>query len=180
MANFSKKFILQTDASGVAFGGEGMISQESDGVRQPIAYASRTLSAQERKASSTYELECLAVLFGTEKFRKYIEHQEFTMETDNQALCWLLSHPRQLGNIGRSVVKISALKFQVRHIKGTQNIVADTFSKMCCTAIPPTRCPQISHSAKNKKKLSLAQNRTFLCLLDEIYSVPRTKKLPFG
>jgi hypothetical protein len=91
---------------------------------------SRTLSAQERKASSVSELECLAILFGTDKFRKYIEHQEFVLETDNQALLWLLSHPRQLGKIGRWVVKISALKFEVRHIRGTQNIVADALSLM--------------------------------------------------
>jgi len=107
-----------------------VLSQERNGVRQPIVYASRTLSAQEPKASSTYELECLAVLFGTEKFHKYIEHQDFIFETDNQALSWLLSHPRQLGKIGRWVVKISALKFEVRHVHGTQNIVADTHSKM--------------------------------------------------
>ena len=76
---------MQTDARGVALG--AVLSQEVDGVRQPIACASRSLSAQERKASSIYELECLAVLFGTEKFRKYIEHQQFILETDNQALC---------------------------------------------------------------------------------------------
>jgi hypothetical protein len=84
MADFSEQFILQTDASSVALG--AVLSQERDGVRQPIAHASRTLSAQERKASSIYKLECLAVLFATEKFRKYIEHQEFILETDNQAL----------------------------------------------------------------------------------------------
>jgi len=67
MADFSGQFILQTDAIGVALG--AVLSQERDGVRQPIAYASRTLSAQERKASSIYELECLAVLFATEKVR---------------------------------------------------------------------------------------------------------------
>jgi len=66
MADFSKQFTLQTDASGVALG--AVLSQEIDGVRQPVAYASRTLSHQERKASSIYELGCLAVLFGTEKF----------------------------------------------------------------------------------------------------------------
>jgi hypothetical protein len=60
MADFSKQFILQADASGVAL--EAVLSQEVDGVRQTIAYASRTLSAQERKAASTYKLECLAVL----------------------------------------------------------------------------------------------------------------------
>ena len=121
MANFSEKFIIQTDASGAALGA---------GVRQPIAYTSQSLSAQERKASSTYDLECLAVLFGTEKFCKYIEHQDFILETDNKALSSLSSQPRQSGKIGRWVVKISALKFEVRHDRGTQNIVADTHSGM--------------------------------------------------
>jgi hypothetical protein len=82
MADFSEQFIVQTDASGVALG--AVLSQEVDGVRQPIAYASRTLSAQERKAASTYELECLAVLFAMDKFRKYLEHQAFVLETDNR------------------------------------------------------------------------------------------------
>jgi hypothetical protein len=53
-------------------------------VRLSVAYASRTLSVQERRALSIYELECLAVLFGFDKFRKYLEHQEFLLETDNQ------------------------------------------------------------------------------------------------
>jgi transposase InsO family protein len=128
MADYSQQFIVQTDASGVALG--AVISQEVEGVRQPIAYASRTLSAQERKASSTYELECLAVLFAMDKFRKYVEHQAFILETDNQALSWLLSHPRQLGKIGRWVACISASKFEVRHIRGTQNVVADALSHL--------------------------------------------------
>jgi hypothetical protein len=102
---------LQTDASGTALG--AVLSQEIDGCRQPVAYASRTLTAQERRASFAYEIECLAVLFGIDMFRQYLEHTEFLLKTDNQALSWLLSHPRQLGKIGRWVVKISSLKFKV-------------------------------------------------------------------
>jgi hypothetical protein len=128
MSDFEKSFVLQTDASNVAL--SAVLSQEIDGVRQPVAYASRTLMAQERKASSIYELESLAVLFGTDIFRKYLEHREFLLETENQALSWLLSHPRQLGKIGRWVVKISSLKFKVQHVRGTQNIVADSLSRM--------------------------------------------------
>lgn len=41
--HFSTPSILQMDASGVALG--AVLSQHSDGSRQPIAYASRTLSA---------------------------------------------------------------------------------------------------------------------------------------
>jgi hypothetical protein len=73
--------------------------------------------------------------FGTVKFRKYVEHQEFVLETDNQALSWLLVHPRQLGKIGRWKAKKTAIKFEVRHDRGTQNIVADALSRMF--EIPP-------------------------------------------
>jgi hypothetical protein len=54
IADFSKQFIVQTDASGLALG--AVLLQETNSVRLPVAYASRTLTAQERKASSTYEL----------------------------------------------------------------------------------------------------------------------------
>jgi hypothetical protein len=47
-----------------------------------------------------------------------------------------LSHPRQLGKIGRWVVKIYALKFQVRHIRRTQYIVADTLSRVFDSSPP--------------------------------------------
>ena len=99
MADFNITFILQTDASSCALG--AVLLQEIEVVRQPIAYASRMLISQEKKASSAYESECLAVIFGVEKFRQYLEHWEFILETDNQALSWLLSHPRQLGKLGR-------------------------------------------------------------------------------
>jgi hypothetical protein len=41
MANFSEKFILQTDASGVALG--AVLSQERNGVRQPITYVRKNV-----------------------------------------------------------------------------------------------------------------------------------------
>lgn len=128
MPDFAKPFILQTDASSVALG--AVLSQEFDGVRQPVAFASRTLSHQEKKASCVYELECLAVIFGVDQFRRFLEHTEFLLETDNQALSWLLAHPRQLGKLGRWIVKLSAFKFKVQHIKGTMNVVADCLSRM--------------------------------------------------
>lgn len=127
-ADFDKPFILQTDASSCALG--AVLIQEVDGVRQPVAYASRTLSLQEKKACSAYELECLAVVFGIDKFRPYLEHREFLLETDNQALSWLLARPRSLDKLGRWITKIMSMKFRVSHIRGTQNVVADALSRM--------------------------------------------------
>lgn len=127
MANFSKEFVVQTDSSSVALG--AVICQEVDGTRLPISYASRTLTEQERKYSA-YELECLAVIFAVEKFRPFLEHKEFLLETDNQALSWMLNHPKQLGRIGRWVLRLNCYKFRVRHIRGTQNVIADSLSRM--------------------------------------------------
>lgn len=164
MPDFNKQFVLQTDASSVAVA--AVLSQEVDGYRQPVGFASRTLTDCEKK-SSIYELECLAVVFGVDKFRRFLEHSEFLLETDNQALSWLLAHPRQLGKIGRWVIKISALKFKVQHVRGTQNIVADTLSRMysnhvdegdtepvnCCLNIllnfPPAFDNILSHQMKD-------------------------------
>lgn len=77
-----------------------------------------------------YDLECLAVVFALDKFRQFLEHAEFLLETDNQTLSWFLAHPRQLEKIRRWVVKISLFKFRVQYIKGFQNVVADTLSHM--------------------------------------------------
>jgi hypothetical protein len=76
-----------------------VLLQDFDGDHQSVAYSSQTLHQQERKFS-TYELKCLAVLFGLEKFRPYLEQTKFNLEMDNQALTWCISHPHQLGTIG--------------------------------------------------------------------------------
>jgi hypothetical protein len=127
MPDFSRHFILQTDASSSAVA--AVLLQDFDGFRQPIGYASHTLTSPEKNFSA-YELECLAVLFGLKKFRAYVEHVEFDLKTDNQALMWCLSHPRQLGRIVQWIVRISSFKFVVHHIRGTQNVIADTLSRM--------------------------------------------------
>lgn len=45
-------------------------------------------------------------------------------------LSLLLAHPRQLGKIGRWVIKISSFKFKTQHLRGVLNVVADTLSRM--------------------------------------------------
>lgn len=72
MPDFSNRFVLQTYASSVAIG--AVLSQEIYGTRQPVAFASMALSPAEKKASTVYELECLEVVFGMDKFRQYLEH----------------------------------------------------------------------------------------------------------
>ena len=54
MPDFSKQFVLQTEASSVALG--AVLSQVVDGGRQPVAFISRTVTQQER---SHLSMNCL-------------------------------------------------------------------------------------------------------------------------
>ena len=98
MADFSREFVLQTDACRRAVA--AVLLQEFPEGKRAVPYASRTLMAQEMKYS-IYELEALAVLYGVEKFRMYLEHSEFLLQTDNQALSWVLARPRKSGRLAR-------------------------------------------------------------------------------
>ncbi|CAF4747471.1 unnamed protein product, partial [Rotaria magnacalcarata] len=67
-----------------------LIDQDGKAREHVIGYASRTLSASERKYSPT-ERECLAIVYGCNYYRPYIEGTRFTAITDHKALKWLHS-----------------------------------------------------------------------------------------
>ncbi|GET00072.1 enzymatic polyprotein; endonuclease; Reverse transcriptase, putative [Rhizophagus clarus] len=86
--DFTKSFLLFTDTSITALG--AVLEQEQeDGLRHPIAYASRSTSESEQNYSST-ELECAAVIWTVNYFRPYLYGKKFTIFTDHFALQWLL------------------------------------------------------------------------------------------
>lgn len=84
--NFEYPFTIQTDGSQVGLG--AVLTQTVNGEEKVIAYASRTLTAQEQKYTTT-EIECLAVVFAVESFRPYVEGAEFSVITDHHSLLWL-------------------------------------------------------------------------------------------
>ena len=72
---FDREFFLQTDASDIGLG--AILSQLDDnGVERFIAYASKILSARERKYCTT-EKEAFAVIFGIRTFRTYLLGRPF-------------------------------------------------------------------------------------------------------
>jgi len=77
--DFSKPFVLETDASDLGIG--AVLMQEG----HPISYLSKSLSIQ-NQALSTYEKECMAILLAVDKWRSYLQAQEFIIRTDHRSL----------------------------------------------------------------------------------------------
>lgn len=74
--------------------------------------------------------ECLAVVFGVVKFHQHLEHREFLLETDNQALRRILARPWKLWKWVVWIAKLITIKFKVSHVRGTQNVIADSISQI--------------------------------------------------
>lgn len=80
--DFSKEFILETDASENGF---GAVLMQSD---HPIAYLSKPVCAK-NQGLSTYEKECMAIIMAVDKWRSYLHHQKFVIKTDHRSLLFL-------------------------------------------------------------------------------------------
>jgi hypothetical protein len=113
--NFEKEFVLVTDASDRTI--LAVLNQRVGEHLAPVSYYSRLLSPAEHNYS-TYEIECLAFLFGCEKCRSYLEHGECELQCDNLARCWLLKRVKEIGRLGRWILRLAPFKFKVVHTRG--------------------------------------------------------------
>jgi hypothetical protein len=125
--DFTKEFILVTDVSDRAV--SAVLHQRVSEGLAPISFHSRLLTDAERR-NSTYEKECLAMLFGSEKCRTYLDHKEFELRCDNLAMCWLLKRVKDVGRLGQWILRLAPFKFKVVHTCGVDNVVADALSRM--------------------------------------------------
>ena len=65
LPDLDRSFVLRTDASEIGLG--AMLLKEFEGVLHTIAYASKKLNHAQR-AYATLERECLAIVWGVQKF----------------------------------------------------------------------------------------------------------------
>jgi hypothetical protein len=125
--DFTKEFISVTDARNLAI--SAVLNQRVGESLAPISFHSRLLNPAERNYT-IHEKECLAILFGCERCRPYLEHTEFELQCDNLALCWLLKRVKEVGRIGRWVLRLAPFKFRIIHNRGSDNLVADALSRV--------------------------------------------------
>ena len=90
-ANYTRKFLLETDASKEGLGAVFSQKQE-DGQYHLVAYGSRALTIHEKNYHST-KLAFLALKWAiTEHFKEYLLYQPFSVRTDNNPLTYIMTH----------------------------------------------------------------------------------------
>ncbi len=121
--DFSKPFVIHTDASIEGLG--AALLQEG----KPVAFYSRKLNAAERNYTTT-EQECLAVLCALREWRCYLEGVSFTLYTDHQPLTFTNSKAGMSRRQIRWVEEFQRYTFEWRYKKGSDNVVADSLSRV--------------------------------------------------
>ncbi|CAB3996246.1 Transposon Ty3-I Gag-Pol poly [Paramuricea clavata] len=139
---FSKK---EVKFAGCILNEEGIKSdpdkiEQENGERQPIAYASRSMTSTEQRYAQI-EKEVLATTWACEKFNDYILEKDILIETDHKPLVPLFGTklldqlPPRIQRFKRRLMKYS---FYVNHIPGKELVTADTLSRAPIRK-PPTK-----------------------------------------
>ncbi|CAM9001015.1 unnamed protein product [Rhodiola kirilowii] len=122
LPDFSKQFIIQTDASGV--GVSAVLSQEG----HPIAFFSKQLPARVQ-ATSTYNRELCALVLAVQKWRQYLLGSHFVIITDHQPLRTLLTQSVHTPDQQKWIVKLLGFDFEIKYRPGVENGPADALSR---------------------------------------------------
>eukprot|EP00253_Pinus_taeda_P019414 PITA_19414 len=122
IADPSKDYVVCTDASKEGLG--GLLMQEG----RVIAYESRKLKEHEQKYSA-YDLELAAIIHALKMWRHYLMGRKFLLHTDQHSLTNYFSQPTLNARQARWVDFLSGFDFEIKHLQGKENKVADALSR---------------------------------------------------
>ena len=126
-ADFSKPFILNTDASSEGLG--AVLYQVQNGQEKVIAYASRGLRNSERHYPA-HKSEFLCLKWSvTEKFHDYLHGNQFEVRTDNNPLTYVLRSAKLDATGHRWLAALSSFDFKATYRSGRSNGDADGLSR---------------------------------------------------
>lgn len=123
--NPQEKTTLEVDAS---LKGLGAVLVQNN---MPTAFASKALTTAQSNYSNI-ERECLAVIFGIQRFHQFLFGKEFEVITDCKPLEMIFRKPLHSAppRLQRIMIKVQGYNFTVRHKAGIDNILPDVLSRL--------------------------------------------------
>ena len=132
----TKPFVVETDASDLAIA--ATLNQEG----RPVAFFSRSLSRNEINHSSV-EKEACSIVEAIRHWRHYLTGKHFTLVTDQNSVRYMFDKKRQSKikneKINRWRVELGCYNFDIQYRPGEENVPADSFSRLFCSAISTDR-----------------------------------------
>lgn len=128
--DFTPPFVLKVDVSRVGVG--AVLLQEGEGsMEHPVAFFSKKLSPAKRNYSVT-EQELLALLLAMQHFKVYLPAHGPVIKvySDHHPLQFLNKFKFKNQRLTRWSLLLQEYHLDVRHIKGTENVLADCLSRV--------------------------------------------------
>ncbi|KAF2343806.1 Integrase catalytic core, partial [Trinorchestia longiramus] len=182
------EFSLVVDASNVAVG--AVLQQTVGSLTSPLSFFSKKLSPTEQRYS-TFGRELLAIYVSVRHFRYALEARHFVIYTDHKPVVSAINMPteRHSPREARHLAFITQFTTDLRHIKGSENTVADCLSRINSISVIPVdeqlTLEKIIAAQKEDPELKeLLVNKTInlqLSLLGDVYcdtANPRRMYLP--
>jgi hypothetical protein len=123
LPDFTKLFVIESDASGVGIG--AVLMQEG----QPLAFTSKALSPL-HLSMSVYDKEMLTIVHAVTKWRPYLIGRRFQIRTDHRSLKYLLEQRISSMEQQKRVTKLLGYDYEIVYKKGAENLAADALSRI--------------------------------------------------
>ena len=124
---YDRPFIIRTDSSAHSVG--AYLGQIDDlGIERPLAFASSKLT----DAQITYptgQLEAYALIFALKKFEIFVFGSKIICYLDHNPLCFIAKCLPQCARLSRWALALAKFDIEIFHVRGSQNIIADTLSR---------------------------------------------------
>lgn len=139
LPDFSKTFVVETDASQTGIG--AVLMQEN----HPICYISRALGPRHH-GLSVYEKELLAVVHAVQTWNAYLAHNRFIIRTDQRSLKYLLEQKITTPFQHMWLSKLMGYTFEIQYKQGKENVAADALSRVSGSQLLHLTLSQANHT----------------------------------
>ena len=127
--DFSKPFCIAVDSCDIGTG--SVLTQQDDaGIDHPVCFFSKKFNTHQRNYS-TIEKEALGLILALQHFEAYVDSSSVpvVVYTDHNPLTFVHKMRTKNQRLLRWSLALQAYNINIKHIKGTHNVVADALSR---------------------------------------------------